>query len=185
MGACLPGQKPLPTPPADLNATAAVLAATLVAQTAGSSPQPATTLTSTFTPIASGTLTARTPSLPAGASLTSATVTHTAGTPPPASPTVTSGPITIDTLPANTPYGTIRLENRSKTGVSLSLHCTTLRGYRTILEYDVYRTTIIEAPLGDYVYVVYIGGHKFVGTFTYGQPSTLVVTFYRDKVVVH
>jgi hypothetical protein len=157
----------------------------MVAQTLVSLPTPALIDTPSFTPIPRPSQLSGTP--PPSVTPT-ATLTATAGTartPTSASPSPSSVPFSIDTLPANTRYGTIRLENRSKTGVSVSLHCTTHQGYQTVLEYDVYRTTIVEAPLGDYVYVVYIGGHKYVGSFSYGQPSPLTITFYRDKVVIH
>ncbi len=157
----------------------------MVAQTLVSLPSPALIPTGTFTPIPHPSQVAETP---APSASTTATLTATGGTArtlTPGGPSATSQPFSIDTLPANTRYGTFRLENRSKTGVSVSFHCTTRQGYQTVLEYDVYRTTIVEAPLGDYVYVVYIGGHKYVGSFSYGQPSPLTITFYRDKVVIH
>jgi len=157
----------------------------MVAETLVSLPTPALIPTGTFTPIPHSSQVAGTPPPSASTTATLIVTRGTAGTLAPGGPSATSFPFSIDTLPANTTYGTIRLENRSKTGVSVSLHCTTRQGYQTVLEYDVYRTTIIEAPLGDYVYVVYIGGHKYVGSFSYGQPSPLTITFYRDKVAIH
>lgn len=186
LGGCLPATPQGPAAPtADLDATAAVFASTLLAQTVAPGPLFTPTIGITFTPIPHGSPTAGTSTPTATASLTVTAASPTARTATPGATAASSGPVVIGELPANTPFGTIRLENRSKTGVSVSLHCTTNKGYQTIMEYDVYRRTIIEAPLGRYVYVVYIGGHKFVGSFTYGQASPLTITFYRDKVVVH
>jgi hypothetical protein len=75
--------------------------------------------------------------------------------------------------------------NRSGTQADISLHCTTRKGQFTILEFENVRSLGIDAPLGDYVYVVYVGGRQLIGDFSFRTDQKLTITIYQDRVTVH
>jgi hypothetical protein len=185
LAACLPvlpGQTtdnpalPLPSAAIDLQSTAEVMAATLSAQTIAALPTASLPPSKTFTPIASSSPTSGTPAAAATATGISA-ATQATGT--------LGAAISIDKLPKNTPYGLIHIENKSGTQVDISLHCTTLKGYSTILEYTNVGNLSIEAPLGSYVYVVYAGGKQLIGSFSFKTNPKLSITVYKDRVAIH
>ena len=66
--------------------------------------------------------------------------------------------VSLDKLPSGTIYETIVINNNSETEADISLHCTTIHGLQTVLEYDHVRHLTIQAPQGNYVYVEYDGG---------------------------
>jgi len=109
------------------------------------------------------------------------TLTTASGSPT-ASPT--NGILTYGTLPpANNPYTSITIVNKSKTEAYISLQVVTDQGY-TIIEYPVARIVKINIPVGDYTYVVWVGGRKFVGYFHVGKNSDLTISIFKDKVEV-
>jgi hypothetical protein len=57
-------------------------------------------------------------------------------------------------------------------------------GKFSILEYPVQGTFKIEAPVGSYVYVAWVGGRKMVGSFKLTATDELLITLYRNKVVI-
>ncbi|HEX2697645.1 MAG TPA: hypothetical protein VHM28_08045 [Anaerolineales bacterium] len=181
LAACLPAAPTQPassTPKstANVRATAKVATETPSLQTIEASATLAPS--STFTPIFSPTSTSET------ATATQAiTGTVAAGT---TQATATLGqPISIDTLPPNTVYNTIHVQNKSGTQVDISLHCTTRRGLQTILEYNSIKNIFIKAPEGDYVYVIYVGGRRLIGSFSFINTGTLTLIVYRDRVAIH
>lgn len=93
-------------------------------------------------------------------------------------------PISIDKLPRDTVYKRVRIDNESKAQMDISLHCTTQQGLHTILEYTNVRNLTIEAPEGDYVYVVYVGGRQIVGSFSLRHVTSVYLTVYKDHVTV-
>ena len=54
----------------------------------------------------------------------------------------------------------------SKTDAYISLQCTTNDGYVTVIEYPLGGSRVEHsAPAGQYVYVAWVGGRKFTGSF--------------------
>ena len=68
--------------------------------------------------------------------------------------------------------------------MDISLHCTTRSGQQAVLEYGNVRNITIDAPVGDYVYVVYVGGRKIVGSFSLRRLPDATITVYADHVSV-
>ncbi len=88
------------------------------------------------------------------------------------------------TLPPSIPSGRVRLINKSKADVYISLQCTTLDGYKTILEYPVDKQLRAPAPAGNYFYRAYVGGKKFEGWFNLGKGDLVEITFEKKKVSI-
>ncbi|MBI5953858.1 MAG: hypothetical protein HY865_19565 [Chloroflexi bacterium] len=214
LSACLPAAlQPQATSPApaiseaDIQATVAVQ----VQQTIQSLPTP--TLAPTNTPVVmtvtsapTSTQTSAPPTLTATQTQSSLTSTATAGTgtvtltvgaagtlpftatPNPAfSATPTGGHDYqyYGTMPPNLPSGKVWLSNMSKADAYISLHCTTKEGYVTVIEYSVGGSTISAgAPAGYYVYVAWVGGKKFTGSFKLGKAQDLTIRMYKDRVEI-
>jgi hypothetical protein len=190
VSACVPG-----LPVGDSTSIPAEdLAGTLAAQTVQALPSPTLEApTETPTPVLPSPPTATATVVPATPTETQTPDIGT-GTPGTATATATSGgtvdpasgPIEIDKLPPGTDYGKITLQNKSKTEVYVSLQCTTFRGYQSIMEQFVTRgSSTIKAPLGNYVYVAYVGGKKKVGSFVLKNPDHLTITFTRSEINIH
>jgi hypothetical protein len=96
--------------------------------------------------------------------------------------TETAHPIFYGTLPPDLPSGSITIINKSRAEVYISLQCTTPDGYRTILEYPVPKTVKAVAPAGKYVYVIWVGGKKLVGSFGLSKRGDVVITVLKDSV---
>ena len=201
LGACsqIPGFTPTPGtgPTVDSAATSDALFKTAVAQTLTAQP----TVTSTSAPVtntavipaASPTLVATdTPTL-----VTDLTTTPVTATPIPANVTTTativSGQVTAiwtlavrtyGTLPPLVPFSHITLINKAKTEAYVSLHVDLPEGGNTVIEYPVERSIKIEAPVGFYSYVAWVGGNKMVGNFRLRHDDDLSITLYTDKVVI-
>ncbi|MCI0553704.1 MAG: hypothetical protein L0287_22380, partial [Anaerolineae bacterium] len=69
---------------------------------------------------------------------------------------------TYGTLPPAVPFATVILVNKAKTEAYISLQVTTVQGGPTIIEYPVEGTVKIHAPIGEYLYVAWVGGRKMV-----------------------
>jgi hypothetical protein len=203
LGACsqLPGFTPTPgtgpTPTVDLFKTA-------VAQTLTALP---TLVTSPITDTA--TVPAASPVLPATdtpsptftpvTDLTTTPATATSGfatgTPAPANGTATpvTGQVTViwtlavrkyGTQPPLVPFSHITLINKAKAEAYISLHVDMPEGGNSVIEYPVKGTIKIEAPVGLYSYVAWVGGNKMVGNFRLHNNDDLSITLYKDKVVI-
>ncbi len=202
LGACsqLPGFTPTPgtapTPTVDLFKTA-------VAQTLTALPTLVTApVTDTAViPIASPTLPATdTPaasSTPPTEQTTTPAIATSTPTPVPANvtatPTLVTGQVTAiwtlavrtyGTLPPLVPFSHITLVNKAKTEAYISLHVDIPDGGNTVIEYPVKGRIKIEAPIGFYRYVAWVGGNKMVGSFRLHSSDDLSITLYRDKVVI-
>jgi len=201
--ACLPVTVPTaPVSEVDIQATIDAIVQTAAAQTLAA--QPTSTIapvTDTATPTMTSpptdvTITLSTTPVP---NLTTTPVTATSG--PTDDPNITStptagtltgeitltptlGPLTYGTLPPAVPFSTVYLVNKSKTQVYISLQLCDTEAAGTILEYPVRNTLKIKAPLGNYLYVVWVGGRERVGTLKVKKGEDLTITVYRDKVVV-
>jgi hypothetical protein len=89
------------------------------------------------------------------------------------------------TMPPNLPSGKITLSNMSKTDAYISLQCTTNDGYTTVIEYPVGGSRIdTSAPAGKYVYVAWVGGKKFSGSFKLDKSQDLIIRMYKDRVEI-
>ena len=115
-----------------------------------------------------------------------ATSTPGSVTGPIGSPTTTHTPavLTYGTLPPAVPFAFITLINRAKTQAYISLQVTTAEGGPTIMEYPVRGRIKIEAPVGQYLYVAWVGGRKMVGEFRLHQDDDLEILLYRDRIEV-
>lgn len=102
----------------------------------------------------------------------------------PATSTATLGILTYGTLPPAVPFSSVTLVNKSKTQAYISLQVTTVQGGPTIIEYPVEKTVRIKAPIGEYLYVAWVGGRKMVGNFKLHKNEELTITLFRDKVVI-
>jgi hypothetical protein len=211
LGACIPAlpalQQPESAPAVDVQATDAAMAETLAVETLNALPtptlEPATdtpepTATFTQTATATETATATTSVTSTGTIETTTALTGTAftatstvtGTPPTATQSTT--PTATETLharfygtlPPAIPFGKVRLINKSKAEVYISMQCTTVDGYKTILEYPVSGRMRVSAPAGRYTYVAWVGGKQFQGWFGLGKGSEIEITFNKDKVTV-
>ena len=205
LSACIPAlpslQQPVEEVPAlDVQATDAALAATLAVETLNALPTPTLesasdtpepTATSTDTATATETATATTDPNATASSTPDPTVTTTAtatvtvtGTPATATPTETLYARFYGTLPPAIPFGKVKLINKAKAEVYISMNCTTVDGYTTIIEYPVSGTMRVSAPLGKYTYVAWVGGRQFQGWFGLGKGDEIEITFNKDKVTI-
>jgi hypothetical protein len=210
LNACIPAlpalQQPESAPAVDVQATDAAIAETLAVETlnalptptlepATDTPEPTATFTQTATATETSTATAATSTgtVETTTALTGTAFTATStvtGTPPTATQSTTpSATETLHarfygTLPPAIPFGKVRLINKSKAEVYISMKCTTVDGYTTIIEYPVYGRMRVSAPAGRYTYVAWVGGRQFQGWFGLGKGSEIEITFNKDKVTV-
>jgi hypothetical protein len=101
--------------------------------------------------------------------------------------TTTSTPshLTYGTLPPqNHPFSQVTLINRSRAQAYISLQVNTRDFGPTIIEYYVHRMVRIKAPVGNYLYVAWVGGNKMVGNFRLTGDDDLSITLYKDRVVI-
>jgi hypothetical protein len=210
LSACIPSlpalQQPTEAPVVDVQATDASLAATQAEQTLNALPTPTLTATDTPEPTATDTKAPTatdmatetlTPDPNITVTETSTAITETAttstatvtGTPPTATPFVATATETLHprffgTQPPALPYGKVRLINRAKAEVYVSLHCTTVGGSTTIIEYPVEGRMNVSAPAGKYTYVAWVGGREFQGSFGLGKGEDIEITFNKDKITI-
>jgi hypothetical protein len=201
LSACIPLpflSGPTAAPEVNAQATEAAQAATLAAQTLNALPtatlvvaidtlEPTATETGflTATEVATESLTPD-PNAAGTAVTTTATIT---GTDSPitqvlATATITLHPRFFGTLPPALPFGNVDLVNKAKVDVYVSLQCTTVDGYKTIIEYPVFGRLSVSAPAGKYNYVAWVGGRQFQGSFHLSKGEDLSITFNKDKVTI-
>jgi hypothetical protein len=101
---------------------------------------------------------------------------------PTASPTL--GIRLYGTLPPQVPFTDITIYNKAKAEAYISLQVTLNDGRYSILEYPVNNRVKVKAPLGRYIYVAWVGGAKFVGSFRLSAADSLTIYLYKDKVVI-
>jgi hypothetical protein len=133
-------------------------------------PQPGQNLTTTPATATEG------PTLPPGATVTLAPGQVTA------SPTL--GIRLWGTLPPAVPSSPITLVNKANTEAYISLQVTMPDGTYSILEYPVEGRFKIQAPVGSYLYVAWVGGRKMVGEFRLRSDDELTITLFRDRITV-
>ena len=96
----------------------------------------------------------------------------------------TSVPLSYGTVPAGTPYASVRLVNKSSGDAYISLQGTTRDGNHVINEYPVTGSMKVKVPAGWYVYVAWVGGQKYEGQFQIGKDSDHTISFYNNKIGV-
>lgn len=99
-----------------------------------------------------------------------------------ASPTL--GIRTYGTLPPEVPFASVILINKAKAEAYISLQVTMPDGKYSIIEYPVEGTIKIKAPIGQYLYVAWVGGNKMVGNFRLHDNEDAVITLYKDRVTI-
>ena len=99
-----------------------------------------------------------------------------------ASPTL--GIRTYGTLPPEVPFASVVLINKAKAEAYISLQVTMPDGKYSIIEYPVEGTIKIKAPIGQYLYVAWVGGNKMVGNFRLHDNEDAVITLYKDRVTI-
>lgn len=200
---------PTPISGAVLQATAAILAQqtlqalptqtavpsnTAVVTTPTNTPTQATP-TETVNPILlTLTATLGTGTVAPGAEATGDTTTTGAGilettntprdTPNPLTPTTTPHPQFYGTLPPAVPYNYIVLTNKAEVDVYISLRCETANGNVTILEYPVKKLIEVEAPVGQYTYVAWVGGRQFTGAFSLSKDKAIKIDFFKNRIAI-
>ncbi|MBE0671265.1 MAG: hypothetical protein IH588_11800 [Anaerolineales bacterium] len=105
-------------------------------------------------------------------------------TPNPLTPTTTPHPQFYGTLPPKIPYAYVILSNRAEADVYISLRCETSKGNVTILEYPVKKIIEVEAPVGSYTYVAWVGGRQFTGAFSLGHQDTVKIEFFKNRITI-
>jgi hypothetical protein len=202
LSACIPSsffEQPTVAPPVDSGATEEAMAATLVAGTLNALPTPTLvpatgtlepTATDTEPPPATPTATETLTSEPntTAETMVSETTTITGTLPTTtqavATTTETLHPRFYGTLPPAIPFGKVRLVNKAKADVYVSLQCMTIDGSKTIIEYPVFGSFRVSAPAGRYNYVAWVGGRQFLGSFRLSKGEDLTITFNKDKVTI-
>ena len=101
-----------------------------------------------------------------------------------ATTTLTPGVLTYGTLPPAVPFASLTLNNRAHTQAYISLQVVTAEGGPTIIEYPVRGKIRIQAPVGQYLYVAWVGGRKMVGEFKLHKDDDLDIFLYRDRVEI-
>ncbi len=96
----------------------------------------------------------------------------------------TNGILKYGTQPPAVPFSRIVLVNKAKAEAYISLQVSMPDGKFSILEYPVEGTIKIEAPVGFYLYVAWVGGRKMVGNFKLPHDEDLLITLYKDRVVI-
>ena len=133
-----------------------------------------------------GTLTAETATetsdgtLPAETATATLAITATSVYPSPTSP------ISINEPPASVPRYKIKVENKTKGRVYISLQGSTEGGYNPIIEYDLAskERVILTIPEGKYASIVYVGNDPMINYFGVYKNNGVSIVISRDKVKV-
>lgn len=165
--------QPSPTavPPTDTGTPVAASSPTTGTTADASSPTPIPNLTTTPATATSG----------PGDNPTAAT---TASPPAHRTLTPTLGILLYGTLPPAVPSASITILNKSKAQAYISLQNYPPDKPAAFLEYPVRKPVKVNAPLGYYVYVVWVGGRQIVGEFTLHKDDELTITIFKDKVEI-
>jgi hypothetical protein len=88
------------------------------------------------------------------------------------------------TLPPAVPFSSVTLVNKANAEAYISLQVTMPDGKYSVIEYPVKGSIKIQAPVGSYLYVAWVGGNKMVGNFRLHQDDDLSIILYKDKIVI-
>jgi LysM repeat protein len=93
-----------------------------------------------------------------------------------------SSPLSYGNVPDGTPYGQVRLVNKSSSKeIYVSLQGTTRDGVSVINEYWVSGSLNVKVPAGSYKYVAWANEQQFVGYFQLGKESSRTLTLFNSK----
>ena len=149
------------------------------------SPVISVTDTSVVTPASTSTVDLSATSVTATGNVPTATGVPANVTPPTAVTAIwTLAVRTYGTLPPAVPFSHVTLINKAKTEAYISLQVTMPNGEYSIIEYPVEGRVKIQAPVGSYLYVAWVGGRKMVGEFKLHHNDDLSITLYKDRVVI-
>jgi hypothetical protein len=98
--------------------------------------------------------------------------------------TPTLGILKYGTLPPAVPSAKITIYNKSKAQAYISLQNHPPQKTQAVLEYPVDKQVKVSAPLGYYLYVVWVGGRKIVGEFILNKNDDLTIKIYKDRVEI-
>lgn len=98
--------------------------------------------------------------------------------------TPTLGVLLYGTLPPAVPSIKITVVNKSRAQAYISLQNHPPGGPVAYLEYPVRNQVKVDAPLGYYVYVVWVGGRQITGSFSLHKDDDLTITIFKDKVEI-
>ena len=99
--------------------------------------------------------------------------------------TPTLGVLKYGTLPPAVPSAKLTILNKSKAQAYISLQRRPPDDNVAILEYPVKNEVKVNAPLGYYLYVVWVGGREIVGEFRLHNSDDLTIIIYKDKVEIN
>jgi len=201
LSACFPLLTSTPGPDTILDPAATSLFQTAVAQTLTaqptltSAPVTNTAVISAASPTLPATLPPTVPETPTPVPNLTTTPATATGAVANVTPTATlaAGQVTAiwtlavrkyGTLPPEVPFTRVSLINKAKAEAYISLQVTMNDGRYSILEYPVEGTIKIDAPVGSYLYVAWVGGNKMVGTFRLHQDDEVSIILYKDKIVI-
>jgi len=122
--------------------------------------------------------------MPTTASGTQQAANTASVTPNPLTPSTTPHPQFYGTLPPAVPYNYIVLTNKASADVYISLRCETTNGNVTILEYPVKKLIEVEAPVGQYTYVAWVGGRQFTGAFALSKDKVIKIDFFKSRIAI-
>ena len=91
---------------------------------------------------------------------------------------------TYGTLPPAVPSSQVTLINKANAEAYISLQVTMPNGEYSIIEYPVEGRVRIQAPVGSYLYVAWVGGRKLVGEFRLHNNDDLSITLFKDRVQI-
>lgn len=91
---------------------------------------------------------------------------------------------TYGTLPPAVPFSQVTLINKANAEAYISLQVTMPNGEYSIIEYPVEGRVQIQAPVGSYLYVAWVGGRKLVGEFRLHNNDDLSITLFKDRVQI-
>jgi hypothetical protein len=91
---------------------------------------------------------------------------------------------TYGTLPPAVPSSQVTLINKANAEAYISLQVSMPNGEYSVIEYPVEGRVRIQAPVGSYLYVAWVGGRKLVGEFRLSNNDDLSITLFKDRVEI-
>lgn len=114
----------------------------------------------------------------------SKTSTPTPGGNPSVTPTDLMVTRQAGSIPAGTKYSQVRLINKSKRQVYISLQWHYDDKTVAYFEYPVGGIVSDKIPVGGYTYVAWVGGKKMTGSFRLDMQKGVTITFYKDRIAI-
>lgn len=187
LNACMPAflQQALnPTPTVNAAATSAALEAATSAQALQS--QPTASPIPSSTPVVASPTNTTAPTSTRVNTLIPASTPTASFTPAPLTPSLTPtlGVMFFGTLPPLVPSGRMTMINRSHAQAYVSFQCTNKEGTLSVMEYPVGRWSEVKIAAGKCLYVAWVGGRQFDGSFTLDPGGSKRIVFFKDRVTI-